>query len=199
MDNRFFIRPDLLASLRKVFVLIALFTFLNACSTVQVSQDYVPDYSFSPASTFNWNEKLQHNNDERYQHDDLQANRFKRAIEENLARLGFTRDTQPDLLISYSYTVSTKLQTDNLHSNFGVGYGYYNRFNRFGFGTGSYIHQYDQGKLEIQIHSAKTGELLWKGTGTREISTHKTPEDITRRVNEMVEAVLAQFPPAIHQ
>jgi hypothetical protein len=197
MDTHFFIRPKLFASCRKVFVLLALCAFLNACSTVQVSQDYVPDYSFSPAATFNWNETLQHKNDEQYQHDDLQANRFKRAIEENLARRGFTRDTQPDLLVSYTYTVSTKLQTDNLHSHFGFGYGYYNRYNRFGVDTGSSIHQYDQGKLEILIHSAKTGELLWKGTGTREISTHKTPEEITSRVNEMVEAVLAQFPPAM--
>jgi hypothetical protein len=196
MDSPFFIRPKFFASSIKVFALMTCCIFFNACSTVQVSQDYVPDYSFSPASTFNWNEKLQYENDERYQHDDLQANRFRRAIEENLARRGFTRDAQPDLLVSYIYTVSTKLQTDNIHSQFGFGYGYYNRFNRFGFDTGSFIHQYDQGKLEILIHSAKTGELLWKGTGTREISTHKTPEEITRRVNEMVEAVLGQFPPA---
>lgn len=197
MDTHFLIRPNLFSSCRIVVILIALCTFLFACSTVQVSQDYVPDYSFSPTTTFNWNEKLQHENKERYQHDDLQANRFKRAIEENLARRGFTQNTQPDLLVSYTYTVSTKLQTDSIHSNFGFGYGYYNRFNRFGIDTGSLIYQYDQGKLEILIHSAKTGELLWKGTGTREISTHKSPEEITRRVNEMVEAVLAQFPPAI--
>ncbi len=195
MNTHFFIPPNLFAKCRKAFLLIALCTLVSACSTVQVSQDYVPDYNFSQAATFNWNEKLHPENNDRYQYDDLQAKRFRKAIEENLARLGYAKDTHPDLLVSYTYTVSTKLQTDNINSHFGLGYGYYNRFSRFGFDTGSYIHQYDQGKLEILIHSAKTGELLWKGTGTREISTHSSPEEITQRINEMVKEVLMQFPP----
>jgi hypothetical protein len=196
MDTKFFIRPKLLIHFRQVFVILALGVLLTACSTVQVSQDYVSDYNFRPAATFNWNEKLQHENDDRFQHDELLGKRFRKAIQEVLATRGFTEVTQPDLLVSYTYNVSTKIQTDNIHSNFGFGYGYYNRYNRFGVDTGSLIHQYDQGKLVIEMHSAKTGELLWKGTGTREVSTHKDPDELTRRVNEMVEAVLAQFPPA---
>jgi hypothetical protein len=169
---------------------------LTACSTVQVSQDYVKNYNFATATTFNWNEKLQHENDDRYQHDELLSKRFRKAIEDTFAQKRFKQDLQPELLVSYSYQILNRLQVDDYNSHFGFGYGRYGRYSGVGLGTGNVIEQYDQGKLVINVHSAKTGELLWKGTGTQEVFTHSSPEQITGRVNEMVEAVLAQYPPS---
>jgi len=196
MNNKVFIFPKLFVLLKPIFILLGMVALLTACATVQVSQDYVKNFNFATATTFNWNEKLQHENDDRYQHDELLSKRFRRAIEDTLAKKRFKQDMQPDLLVSYSYQISSKLQVDDYNSNFGFGYGRYGRYGGLGLGTGDVIQQYDQGKLVINIHSAKTGELLWKGTGTQEVFTHNNPDQITGRVNEMVEAVLAQYPPS---
>jgi hypothetical protein len=166
-----------------------------ACAKVQVSQDYDSNYPFAAATTFNWNEALQQQNDDRYQIDELLATRFETAIEGNFLQKGFRQSPQPDFLVSYIYEVTSRIQVDDLHSRFGFGYGRYGRYGGVGFDTGSIIQQYDQGKLVINIHSTVTEKLLWKGTGTREVFTHSNPEQLTRRVNEMVSAVLAQFPP----
>ncbi len=181
--------------LRRLIILVAILPLFMACAKVQVSQDYDSTYPFATATTFNWNEELQQQNDDRYQTDELLATRFKTAIEENFVQKGLRRSLQPDFLVSYTYEVSSRFQVDDLHSHFGFGYGRYGRFGGVGFDTGSIIQQYDQGKLVINIHSAATEKLLWKGVGTREVFTHYNPEQLTRRVNEMVSAVLAQFPP----
>ena len=180
---------------RQFFILLGLLPLFMACAPVQVSQDFDRNYPFAAATTFNWNEELQQQNDERFHIDELLATRFKRAIEEIFTRQGFRQAAQPDFLVSYMYEVSSRIQVDDLHTHFGYGYGRYGRYGAVGFDTGSFIQQYDQGKLVINIHDTKTGQLFWKGIGTREVFTHSSPEQLTRRVNEMVSAILAQFPP----
>ncbi len=178
-------------------IFLGLVALLSSCATVQVSQDYDTNYSFSEAKSFGWNEKLQLENRDVLHNDELLAKRFKRAIEEVLIKRGFRLDAHPVLLVSYSYTINSVLQTDPLESQFGFGYGYgrYGYRNNVGINAWNTIRQYDQGKLVISIHSARTGHLLWKGTGTQEVFSYSDPDQITRGVYEIVEAVLAQFPP----
>lgn len=213
MDTKIFIHPALLVRIllngglkriqacfpftgvRLFFILLGLLLLFMACAPVQVSQDFDRNYPFPTATTFNWNEELQQQNDERFHIDELLATRFKRAIEEILTRQGFRQGIQPDFLVSYMYEVSSRIEVDDLHTQFGYGYGRYGRYGAVGFDTGSTIQQYDQGKLVINTHSTKTGQLFWKGIGTRQVFTHSNPEQLTRRVNEMVSAILAQFPP----
>lgn len=180
---------------RLFFILLGLLPLFMACAPVQVSQDFDRNYPFATATTFNWNEELQQQNDERLHIDELLTTRFKRAIEEAFTRQGFRQAAQPDFLVSYMYEVSSRIEVDDLHTQFGYGYGRYGRYGAVGFGTGNKLQQYDQGKLVINIHSTKTGQLFWKGIGTRQVFTHSSPEQLTSRVNEMVNAILAQIPP----
>lgn len=195
MNTKIFMLPTLPVRLRLLFLLLGLLPLFMACAPVQVSQDFDRNYPFATATTFSWNEELQRQNDERFDIDELLTTRFKTAIEENFIQKGFRQSLQPDFLVSYTYEVSSRIEVDDLHSHFGYGYGRYGRYGAIGFDTGSIIQQYDQGKLVISIHDSKTGQLFWKGTGTREVFTHSSPEELTRRVNEMVSAILAQFPP----
>ena len=168
------------------------------CAKVQVSQDYDQNFAFGKEKTYAWNTKLQQEKDHQFQHDELLENRFRKAIEEILAKRGFSLSISPTYLISYSYTVKTVLHVDPFDPYFGLGYYGYRRFSPYygaGFDAGSSTRQYEQGKLVIETHSAKTGHLVWKGTGTMEVSSQSTPTEITNSVYEMVEAVLAQFPP----
>jgi hypothetical protein len=197
MKTKLNIFPKLFVISRLFLIILGLVCLLSSCAKVQVSQDYDSNYAFGKVNTFGWNEKLQQQNGDLLQHDELLAKRFREAIEEVLAKRGFIQDARPAFLVSYTYGITSKLQVDPVDSYFGIGYGRFGRYGGVGINTGSSIRQYDQGKLVIYIHSAMTGQLLWKGTGTREIFIHATPDQITRSVNEMVEAVLEQFPPLI--
>ncbi|MGB3212660.1 MAG: DUF4136 domain-containing protein [Desulforhopalus sp.] len=188
-------RPRRLVLLRSFPVILVLAVLLSSCASVQVSQDYKKDYSFTTEKTYGWNETLDAENGDLLDQDELLAKRFKEAVQDVLFRKGFRQVNQPEFLISYTYTVTSRLQVEPWDTNFGFGYGRYGRYGRAGIYSGNSIRQYDQGKFVFNIHSARTQELLWKGTGTREVFTHSTPDQITRNVNEIVEAVLAQFPP----
>ena len=169
--------------------------FLSSCATVQVSQDYDTGYVFDKKKTYAWNTTIQNENGNLLVSDELLAKRFKTAIERTLASRGFHQDVQPTFLVSCTYTITSRLETDVFDSGVGFGFGRYGRYGGLGMSSGSTVRQYDQGTLVVNIHSASTGKLIWKGTGTREVFIHSTPDEITRSVNEMVEAVLAQFPP----
>ncbi len=197
MKTKLNITPRLYAFLRLLPVLFGLAALLFGCAKVQVSQDYDPNFTFSKENTYGWNVKLQHEKGDLLQQDELLDKRFRESIKEVLAKRGFRLDVHPVFLISYSYTISQILQVDPFDPYFGLGYGYgrYGYYHGVGINAGSSISQYDQGKLVIYIYSAQTSQLLWKGTGTREVFDHSTPDEITRSVYEMVETVLAQFPP----
>ncbi len=180
---------------RYFIFLLALAAILPSCTKVQVSQDYVTGYQFGTEHTYDWNVKLPQENSGLLAENELLAKRFYKSIEVVLTSRGYQPGAQPDFLVSCIYTVASKLQSYPVTSGFGFSYGRYSRHGGVGIYRGDSIRQYDQGKLEINIHSGTTGNLIWKGTGTREVFTHSTPEEITKDVREMVEEVLRQFPP----
>lgn len=182
--------------LDKYIPLLFLLFFLSGCSKVQVSQDYDSSFLFNSAESFNWNTNLAETDiPERSKHNELLDKRFHEAIESTLLRSGLSLTEHPDLLISYTYSVVSKLETDSLSTGFGFGYGSYGKYGGAGIHTGPNIRQYDQGMLVISIHSGKTEELVWRGVGTREVFIHSSPELVTHAVFETVETILRQFPP----
>ena len=150
---------------------------------------------FGKEKSFGWNEKLLQENSGLLNQNELLAKRFKKSIEDVLNHKGYRQGGRADFLVSCIYTVSSRLRSEPGYTGFEFGYGRYGRYRGVGISTGSSIRQYDQGKLEINIHSSETGSLIWRGTGTREVFTHSTPAAIARAVDELVAAVLNQFPP----
>jgi hypothetical protein len=49
--------------------------------------------------------------------------------------------------------------------------------------------------LTIDMRDARTGALLWRGTGVKEVNPHWKPDTIDRKVNETVTKILRTFPP----
>lgn len=180
----------------KILLLLSIAAlFLASCSKVQVSQDFDSTYNFAGARTYNWNTELQDSATGIIKDNTLLADRFVTAINTTLTSQGFSISDNPDFLVSYTYQISSRLQTDSVEPTLGFGYGRYGRFGGVGIQSGSSVRQYDRGLLTISIHDNKEIGLVWKGDGTREVFTHSTPEQLTKTVNELVESTLAQFPP----
>jgi hypothetical protein len=163
---------------------------------VQVSEDFDSAYNFANATTYNWNKEHQATTVDLLKDDELLANRFFKAIDRTLTAQGYKQSDSPDFLVSCTYKITSRLRSEPIQPAIGVGYGRYGRFGGFGIQSGSTVTQYDRGELTILIHEAKGGGLIWKGNGTQEVFTHNNPEQISENVKEMVEAILAQFPPS---
>ena len=122
--------------------------------------------------------------------------RFYNAINQVLAARGFTLTTRhPDFLVSYDYSISTRLESVPDGSSLRFGYGRYYPYGGVGFGTAPVIQQYDVGTLAIDIYDSPSGGIIWRGTGSQIVTTPATPQESVASVFRMVSRILAQFPP----
>ncbi len=169
--------------------------FLSGCATTRVSQDYDTSFHFEFTSSFNWDSEKQEDSPPGETENELLDRRFRYAIEGSLFSRGFELKEQPDLLVSYTYSIIQRLETDPFYPSFGYGYGWFGRHGNISLHYGSGVRQYSVGKLVISIFYGNTHDLVWQGVGTRDVFTSASPEAITAEVNAMVESVLRQFPP----
>lgn len=179
-----------------IITFCVVFLLMTGCARVQVSHDYDREFIFDQQLTFGWDSNRQPHREGPLKDNELLARRFRTAIEAFLTARGYAFTASPELFISYTYTVTSRLQTEPVSSGFQFAYGRYGNHGGLGINSGSVIRHYDQGLLVVDIVSAHDGKLLWKGKGTREVFTHSDPDELTKMVTEMAESVLRQFPPS---
>ncbi|PHR28314.1 MAG: hypothetical protein COA36_06995 [Desulfotalea sp.] len=173
--------------------------FLTSCSSkIQVSQDYDSTYNFAQAQAYNWKQKDIDSTAGILKDNGLMAGRFFSAIEACLKSQGFSLANNPDFLVSFTYEITSHLQTGTIQPTVGLGYGRHGRYGGFGVQSGTSVRQYQRGQLTIDIFASNNGALIWKGLGTREVFVHNNPEQLTKDIFELVRSTLTQFPPANH-
>jgi hypothetical protein len=178
----------------KLFISVVILA-ISACSGIQVSQDYEQGFDFSGLKSFAW--KPNENNDWGLTDNDLVDRRIRNAIVNTLTARQFVQDDsgKADFLVSYDLTVEQKISSSNVSGGVSLG-----RFTRGGFGsigisTGSQLRTYDQGTLMIDVTDAASSKLVWRGVSSQALPDLSDPQKLTKRVNETVEKILAQFPP----
>ena len=181
----------------KNVIFLTVLTFFIGCSGIKVSQDYDMAADFSNLKTFDWYLAKQKKTGDLRVDNPLLDSRISEAVDRSLAQKGYQRIFQgtPDFYVGYKYGILTRIGSERVRTGIGFGFGGSGSFGSIGIGTGSEVKEYDEGMLVIDITDTKNGKLLWRGTSTRRVSRHSNPEKITKKVNENVEKVLAQFPP----
>ena len=168
---------------------------LAGCSQVQVSQDYRPGLDFSRFRSYSWQSTPSPASSDIRINNPLLQERFRQAIDGTLTRRGYLQAAAADFLVSYDYSIQTRIESEPIGTSIGVGYGRYYNYGAVGIGTDIGVRQYDVGVLVIDFTDARTGAPLWRGNATQLVTTHSTPEDTTAFVYRMVDSVLSQFPP----
>jgi hypothetical protein len=180
-------------SLTRNLLLLVVFA-MAGCTTVQVSQDYDPHADMSRYGTWQWRDPVQVATGDIRVDNPLLDKRIRHAVENHLAGRNISPASgQPDLYLTYHLVIEQKIQSDTYYSTVGVGSYYHPWYG--GMGTETRIWQYDESRLTIDIHSADTGELMWRGVGTYRLRTHKTPEEAAAAAQKTVDKILSQFPP----
>ena len=180
-----------------LFLFILLIVAAGGCSGIKVSQDYDLGKVLPVMKTYQWKTTTQaQTGDVRVDNPLLDA-RIRKAVDRAFSEKGFQKVTAgtPDFEVGYQFSISKKIQSDDLRTGFGFGMGSYGRHGGVAISTGSTVTQYDQGLLVIDLTDVKSGDLLWRGNGTHRLPEHIDPEKTEKIVKEIVEKILAQFPP----
>ena len=175
------------------FLLITIICF--SCSSVKVMSDYDSKVDFSKYKTFAFYKK----GIDKASVSDLDKKRIMRAIEAELLSKGFSKSSNPDMLISIF--TKTREQVNITDNNFGWGLGW-----GFGWGLGwGYnpwffgrqninVNQYTEGTLFIDFIDKNKKELIWQGIGSGAIKMSSV-EKKEGRIKEFVKEIISTYPP----
>ncbi|HNS18308.1 MAG TPA: DUF4136 domain-containing protein [Bacteroidales bacterium] len=162
--------------------------FFSACSSLKITTDYDRSVDFTKYQTFDFIEL-----DVQGAISELNQNRFIAAIKAEMEKKGFKLDeSDPDMLVNATAIIEDK-QSVTADT---YGYGGYYRPYRWGGGvttTNFDVYEYKTGSLIIDVIDASTRQLIWEGTGNKEIDTQvKDPDAAAANV---VARIMAGFPP----
>lgn len=159
-----------------------------ACSSVRYNNDFDPSINFSNFSTYAWLE-AEDPSDANRGVDEFTQRRIIAAVDNELAAKGYKKATsgQPDILINFYVTTEKKMDVDTYYTGWGY-YGWYG-------GAQTTVRQWTEGTLVIDFIDTAEKDLAWRGWAQGELQHSLSPEERTRRVNQVVAGILKQYPP----
>jgi len=166
---------------------------LAGCSSVSVNRDYDTSVDFSNLRTFAWQFEQQPETGDPQIDNDLNDERIRRAIAENLSIKGFRSVDREEADVLVAYYVDHKRKLSSGSVSVGMGRGSYGRHGGVGYSTG--VSEYDQAILTIDILSPTDEKMIWRGVGSRSAYDGSSPAKATKIVNKSVSKILKKFPP----
>jgi hypothetical protein len=189
------------SAVRTVVVLLS--AVIAGCSSMEINHDYDPKADFAGLKTYDWLDAPQKaTGDPRIDGNTILRDRIHEAVETGLAARGYRKvSSDPDFLVAYHVSLDTRrsVQTLNNYYGYGPGWGYgYGAAYRPGYWAGmpeSYVYEYEEGTLILDIVNPKNKELMWRGSAQDEVHFKSTPEKDQAQLNEAVHKMLEKFPP----
>lgn len=173
-----------------------------SCSTLQTSYDADPEFDFSSLQGYAWKpDPPPKTGDPLVDRDELLFQRIARAVDRNLDAKGYKEVSidEADFLIGYYITLEKKVAARTINDYYGwaPAWGYF--YGAYPYGprgmSQTYVYQFDQGTLVLDIADAKENRLVWRGLATDEVTFMRSPEKKAQAVNDAIDKMLADFPP----
>jgi hypothetical protein len=183
-------------------LLVATALTAAGCSTLQTTYDADPEYDFSGLEAYAWKpDPPPQTGDPRVDRDELLFQRIARAVDRKLTEKGYRKVAveEADFLVGYYITLEQKVAARTINDYYGwaPAWGYY--YGAYPYGprgmSETYVYQYDEGTLVLDIADAQSNELIWRGSATDEVNFSSSPEQKQQGIDEAVDRMLADFPP----
>ena len=186
-----------------ITIVIVMGAMVAGCSTIETSYDFDPKADFASLKKYLWLDMPQKlTGDPRIDGNTILASRIHEAVDTALAARGFRKvSSDPDFLVAYHVSLDKRrsVQTLNSYYGYGPGWGYgYGASYRPGYWAGApetYVYEYEEGTLILDIVNPDNKELIWRGSARDEVHFKSTPEKDQTQLNEAVHAMLENFPP----
>ena len=183
-------------SFKPLAVLGALAAVVVGCGPgVQYNHDYDPTADFSNLHTYAWAERVPSGDDDPRVYNDITMRKVKFAVDKALQDRGMRLvNANPDIYVAWHGAIQGKMSLQTVNSGYGYGYGWYGGGMAMGSST-TYVNEWDEGTLLIDIIDGKKKELIWRGSAQAELQKNNDPAEGQQKLNEVVANILAAFPP----
>ncbi len=193
------LKKIIMKKVKIIAVPVLFLLFLSSCSSVNVLSDYDRQTDFKAYKSY----AFYKTGIDKAQISDLDKKRILRAIETEMASLGFVKSDKPDLLVSIF--TNERVEVDVYNGGWGYGYGrgwgypgYYGFYSPYYWGPGYYgnnVSTRTEGTLYIDFIDTSKKELVWQGRGVGNLNNIKKIEKKEQRIREFVSQILQQYPP----
>ena len=123
------------------------------------------------------------------------------AITVEMLKRGYTRSSNPDLLVNFSGVLEekTKITTSPASPSMtGTGYygyrrGYYAGWSSYNYATETHVSQYTQGTFNIDLVDSAHKQLVWEAVGVGRV-TQKALKNLENKIQQGVPNFFAFYP-----
>lgn len=180
----------------RLISILSAFLFITACTSM-ANIDYDRNVNFKSFTTFNIQTKPVSIDDDTRVNTSFMQERIINAISNELIKKGFKREEdKADLKVKYHIDVVREFETEEPAVS--IGFGTSSHHSAIGMGFVFPVgetYSIDKLVLTIDLFSAKTNKLIWRGTLGYGLDPGSTPERYTRLANELIAEILKNFPP----
>ncbi|WP_164021657.1 DUF4136 domain-containing protein [Pyxidicoccus trucidator] len=178
-----------------------LLLLLAACSGIETNTHYDPASvgKLDGYKTYAWLPAPE-GADPRIYNDVTEA-QVKKVVDAQLASRGYRKvDENPDFKFGWHGSIDQKMDVDTVNSYYGYGWGSWYAPYGPGMSVGAtfpqtYVDEYEEGTLILDVVDAGTNKLVWRGTAQAALEDNPSPQRREERLGEAVKDVLEQFPP----
>ncbi len=163
------------------------------CQSMQVTTDFDRFFRFGSIRTYAWlPDPLGHAGDPLL-HNDLIDRRVRAAVNRELVVHGYTRvpvdeaDVHVTYYLGLETVVSWRMVSQSYHYS-SAGFAERHR-------TETYLRQFEQGTLLIDVLDPSRRRLVWRGTAQARVRRNTDPQQREERIAEAVAKILDRFPP----
>lgn len=174
--------------MKKVLSILLSLAVITACSSVKTAYDYDRQVDFGKYETYRFNPNTLEESVGQ-----LNANRLMNAVENELAKKGFSKSDSPDAIIDVHIKTQQRQEATATTTGMG-GWGAYRWGGGFSTTTVNYD-EYTDGTLFITLIDAASEKVVWQGTGTKTLAENASPDKREANIQYSVEQILANYPP----
>ena len=177
-----------------LFILSTL--IFSGCSTINVTNDFDPAFSFNDVKTYAILYKSKDYSDT------LTDERIKTGIDTQLKQKGYIKVKRKDADIYVVFHTDVRNKTKIVQDYQYIGISPY----RYGYGYGyggmmavpvTRTYNYDEGQLLVDILNAKDNKIVWRGVATDSLKQLKTPEERVEYINKVMTSIFKTLPSKI--
>jgi hypothetical protein len=121
-------------------------------------------------------------------HNPILDSHVRQAVDGELTKKGYRLASEkPDFLVGWHATTQAKANVQTVDTYYGF---------RWGFAVPeTYVTEYQQGTLIIDVVDGATRTLVWRGSAQADLGSNRSASDTVKKIEEAAKKIMERFPP----